>query len=361
MSTTVTPDETTRPGAAPGTDPSAGPSAEGSAGALPVLAVDLVTAPSLLEGLAPLARGLEEAGIGALTLSDGGLHPIHVAAHLAPLTGRIGLLPRTDAIYVEPFHLATQLMSLDHISHGRAGWLLQAETDPSAAEAVGREVLGLEATAREAADVLEAVRTVWGTWAPDAVVRDTERGVYVDASRLQYADVEAETFSVRGPAITPRSPQGLLPVLVADTDRVAAGDRVSDELADGRVLDLDVSGGARAEELAAQIASALEQAGAGPSADAQQVRLVRLVGLDLEADPLGTVRQLADERGSRGLIAPAPVQSSDGSGSATASALASASASGRTLRDLLGLPETPFRLDPARRADRARLTSEENA
>lgn len=357
MSTTVTPDETTSPGAAPGTDPSAGPAAEGGAGALPVLAVDLVTAPSLLEGLAPLARGLEDAGIGALTLSDGGLHPIHVAAHLAPLTRGIGLLPRTDAIYVEPFHLATQLMSLDHISHGRAGWLLQAENDPSAAEAVGREVLDLEATAREAADVLEAARTIWGTWAPDAVVRDTERGVYVDASRLQYADVEAETFSVRGPAITPRSPQGLIPVLVADTDRAAAGERVSDELADGRVLDLDVSGGARVEELAAQIAAALEQAGAGPSVDAQQVRLVRLVGLDLEADPLGTVRQLADELRSRGLIAPAPAPSSDGSVSATASA----SASGRTLRDLLGLPETSFHLDPARRADRARLTSEEHA
>ncbi|GAP77940.1 MULTISPECIES: LLM class flavin-dependent oxidoreductase [Brachybacterium] len=357
MSTTVTPDETT----SSSTSPAAGP--VDGAGALPVLAVDLVTAPSLLEGLAPLTRGLEEAGIGALTLSDGGLHPIHVAAHLAPLTRGIGLLPRTDAIYVEPFHLATQLVSLDHISHGRAGWLLQAETDPSAAEAVGREVLGLEATAREAADVLEAVRTVWGTWAPDAVVRDTERGVYVDASRLQYADVEAETFSVRGPAITPRSPQGLLPVFVADTDRADAGERVSGELADGRVLDLDVSGGARAEELAAQIASALEQAGAGPSAVAQQVRLVRLVGLDLEADPLGTVRQLADELRSRGLIAPAPAGAPAPSAASDASGAAPASvpASGRTLRDLLGLPETPFRLDPARRADRARLTSEENA
>ena len=75
MSTTVTPDETT----SSSTSPAAGP--VDGAGALPVLAVDLVTAPSLLEGLAPLARGLEEAGIGALTLSDGGLHPIHVAAH----------------------------------------------------------------------------------------------------------------------------------------------------------------------------------------------------------------------------------------------------------------------------------------
>ena len=336
MSTTAPTFESTRAGAAPGTSPTG----DAGAGVLPVLAVDLVTAPPLLDGLAPLARGLEDAGIGALTLSDGGLHPIHVAAHLAPLTRGLGLLPRTDAVYVEPFHLATQLMSLDHISHGRAGWLLQAETDPSAAAAVGRDLLGLEATAREAADVLEAARRVWDSWAPDAVVRDTERGVYVDASRLQYADVEAETFSVRGPAITPRSPQGLLPVLVADTDRGAVGERASTELVDGRVLDLDVSGGARAEQLAARIASARDEGATGSASTV--VRLVRLVGLDLEADPLGTARELAAELRARDLVS-------------------GTSAPGRTLRELLGLPEAPFDLDPARRADRARLTREESA
>lgn len=310
--------------------PSAGTRGAGPAEPLPVLAVDLVTDPSLLPGLAGLARGLEEAGAGALTLSDGGLHPIHVAAHLAPLTSELGLLPRTDAIYVEPFHLATQLMSLDHLSHGRAGWLLQAETDPAVPAAVGREVLGLEATAREAADVLTAVHAVWDSWAPDAVVRDTERGVYVDAARLQYADIEAETFSVRGPAITPRSPQGLLPVLVADTDRAAVGERTAAELADGRALDLDVSGGARTRQLAARIEST------GP------LRLVRLVGLDLEADPLGTVAQVSAALRSRGLVAPAPVPQ-------------------RTLRTRLGLPAAPFRPDPARRSDRARQIREESA
>jgi len=333
VSTTVSSDETTRPGTAPGTAPAT------EDGALPVLAVDLVTAPSLLGSLASLARGLEEAGVGALTLSDGGLHPIHVAAHLAPLTRAVGLLPRTDAIYVEPFHLATQLMSLDHLSHGRAGWLLQAETDPSAPVAVGREVLGLEATAREAADVLAAARALWDTWAPDAVVRDVERGVYVDASRLQYADVEAETFSVRGPAITPRSPQGLLPVLVADTDRAAVGEEVATSHADGRVLDLDVSPGARAKELGARIAEAIEE---GPTGEGDRVRLVRLVGLDLEADPLGTVSQLAAELRARDLISPTPNPR-------------------RTLRAQLGLAPAPFQLDPARRADRARLTREESA
>src|SRR5699024_1213503 len=227
--------------------PTAGPGPEHPSGTLPVLAVDLVTEPALLDGIGELARGLEQAGIGALTLSDGGLHPLHVASLLAPLTRDIGLLPRTDAVYVEPFHLATQLMSLDHISRGRAGWLLRAETDPAVAAAVGRAVLDLGATAREAADVLTA-------------------------SRLQDADFEGQTFSVRGPAITPRSPQGLLPVLVADTDREAVGEHAASELADGRVLDLDVSVGARTETAAETVRSATASEG-GPA-----LRLVRLVG-----------------------------------------------------------------------------------
>ena len=303
---------------------------------LPVLAVDLVSDPALLGSFAALAHDLERAGIGALTISDGGLHPIHVASYLAPLTDAIALLPRTDAVYVEPFHLATQLMSLDHISHGRAGWLLTAETDPTVAATVGRTTLGLEDTAREAADVLEASRLVWDSWAEDAVVRDTASGVYVDAARLQYADFEGESFAVRGPAITPRSPQGLLPVLIADADRAAVGERVATELADGRVLDLDVSTGARPDAVVDAVERALAE-NAGPA-----VRLVRLVGLDLEADPLGTVAELSAALRERGLLAAAP-------------------SAGQSLRDQLGLPVAARAADPARRSDRARLNSEDLA
>lgn len=328
---------------------------------LPVLAVDLVADPSLLAHLPQLARELEGAGIGALTISDGGLHPIHVASYIAPLTSRAALLPRTDAVYVEPFHLATQLMSLDHISAGRAGWLLTAETDPEVARTVGRTALDLAATAREAADVLQAARLVWDSWADDAVVRDTERGLYLDASRLQYVDFVGENFSVRGPAITPRSPQGLVPTLVADTDRDAVGARVSEELADGRVFDIDVSGGAHPEAIASAIreASGLQGAPAtsAETADAsggtepanssatddgsvvtepaRPVRLVRLVGLDLGADAAGVVAELATELRRRGLIAAPPT-------------------AGTSLREQLGLPRPVYQADPLRRSDRAR-------
>ncbi|GAA1326069.1 LLM class flavin-dependent oxidoreductase [Brachybacterium rhamnosum] len=322
----------------------------GAAAPAPVLAVDLVTDPAALPALGALARALEAAGIGALTLSDGGLHPVHVAAHLAPATTALGLLPRTDAVHVEPFHLATQLMSLDHVAAGRAGWLLAVEDTPEAAHAVGREVLGAEAAAQEAADVLTASRLVWDSWAEDAEVRDAERGLYIDAARLQYADFEGETFSVRGPAITPRSPQGVLPVLLADADRAAAGEKVAEQLADGRALDVDLTGldltspdltdpQAAGDHLRAVVAGELEAAVRGDGASA--VRLVRLVGLDLSGDPQALAARLGALAASLredDLVAPAP-------------------AAGTDLRAQLGLPAAVRDEDPARRADRARLAA----
>src|SRR5699024_4150017 len=87
---------------------------------------------------------------------------------------------------------------------------------------------------------------------------------------------------------------------VADVDRAAVDERVATELADGRVLDLDVSTGARPGAVADTVRQALAET-TGPV-----VRLVRLVGLDLDADPLGTVAELTATLREHGLIAAAP-------------------------------------------------------
>ncbi len=309
------------------TDRSATTHPSEGAAPLPVFAVDLIADPSLLPGLPALARDLETVGVGAITVTDGGLHPVHVAASLAPVTSALALVPRTDAIYVEPFHLATQLMSLDHVSHGRAGWLVEARTDAGSAHAVGRELLDAQQTAREAVDVIDAARRIWDSWTDDAVVRDAARGVYVDASRLQYADVETQTFSVRGPSITPRSPQGLVPVFVADADRRTVGEH-AEQLADGRALDVRVDANASAEVIARGVRETLAASGGA--------RLVRLLGLDPAGDGLaGRVGQAAAALRSAGAVAPAP-------------------AAGDTLRDQLGLARPDVVIDPARRSDRAR-------
>ena len=50
------------------------------------------------------------------------LEPITVLAALAGATSRIGLIATCSTTYTEPFNLARQFASLDHISSGRVGW-----------------------------------------------------------------------------------------------------------------------------------------------------------------------------------------------------------------------------------------------
>lgn len=357
------------------TDP-ASPTDPGAAGGqrAPVLALDLRTSPALVDDLAAIGRALEASHAGAVVLSGdaerGELHPIHVAAALAPHTRALSLIAHADAALVEPFHLATQLMSLDHVSHGRAGWLVQARSDATAAEAVGREAISGEDLATETADVVDAARRIWDSWTDDAVVRDVERGVYVDASRLQYADAEGATFSVRGPAITPRSPQGQVPVLVADEDADSVGPAVRESLADARVLDVDVSGlasavgpdagagitGGGAVAIADRVRAALAESdtraagdgaagpgiirvlGALPAATAQAAT-ARAVTAQAVAVAGETVAAAAAILRSEGLVAPIP-------------------APGTSLREQLGLSRPEVAIDPARRADRARRAPE---
>src|SRR5580765_5349936 len=50
------------------------------------------------------------------------LEPVTVLAALAVSTSRVGLIATCSTTYTEPFNLARQFASIDHISHGRAAW-----------------------------------------------------------------------------------------------------------------------------------------------------------------------------------------------------------------------------------------------
>lgn len=169
-------------------------------------------------------RSAEAAGFHAITIADGPLdatgdtHParlaaIHTASFAAPLTGRAALVPVADAVFTEPFHTATQLMTLDHVSNGRAGWLIRGSGDAVEASSVGREPVTAERLNREIIDAVEVARRVWDSWEDDAEIRDVATGRFIDRAKVHYIDFEGENYSVKGPSITPRSPQGQLPVL----------------------------------------------------------------------------------------------------------------------------------------------------
>jgi alkanesulfonate monooxygenase SsuD/methylene tetrahydromethanopterin reductase-like flavin-dependent oxidoreductase (luciferase family) len=167
----------------------------------------------------------ESAGFHAATFTDapvpGRANALQRAAYAGPVTRNIALVPEVDTVYTEPFHVSTQLASLDYVSGGRAGWIATAAESPEAAAAVGRSSVSGEALAQEAAASIEVSRRLWDSWEDDAVIRDLATGRYIDVDKLHYADFETPAdfagpaYSVKGPSIIPRPLQGQLPVLAA--------------------------------------------------------------------------------------------------------------------------------------------------
>ncbi|MFF5139566.1 LLM class flavin-dependent oxidoreductase [Streptomyces sp. NPDC013157] len=194
-------------------------------------APDQLLTPRRAAGLAAVA---ENAGFTLITLDDGVLPPgtgpdpvgrigaVERAAFVAASTSTIGIAPVVPVTYAEPFHVSSQLASLDHVSAGRAGWVVTEEDHPEAARVWGRPLVAdAAARARESRDGIEVARALWDSWEDDAVIRSVATSRYLDRDRLHYIDFTGETYAVKGPAIVPRPPQGQL-VVLGRPDRVPA-------------------------------------------------------------------------------------------------------------------------------------------
>ena len=137
-----------------------------------------------------------------------------VASRVAPATRHIGLIPVATVTHTEPFHVSKAIATLDFVSHGRAGWQVRVSSTAHEAELFGRRDVSGADLFDEASDAVEVVRRLWDSWEDDAVIRDVATGRFVDRDKLHYIDFSGKYFSVKGPSITPRPPQGQ-PVVAA--------------------------------------------------------------------------------------------------------------------------------------------------
>ncbi|WIM98897.1 LLM class flavin-dependent oxidoreductase [Actinoplanes oblitus] len=259
-------------------------------------------------------RHADDARIDLLTFDDDfgryGPDAVLTAARVAPLTRHVGLVPVATTTHTEPFHLSTALATLDHVSHGRAGWQVRVSADPAEAALLGRRApLDRDELFAEAADVVEVVRRLWDSWQDDAIIKDVATGRFIDRDRLHHVDFAGRYFSVKGPSTVPRPPQGR-PVLA-----VAEGE-APDAAADVLFVPAE-----RAEARAGRKVFADLTVRAGRHRDAM-VRILAAAqrgvdGVRLRGDLLTVIRELVPELRWRGLFRPS------GAG---------------TLRDRLGLP-----------------------
>ncbi|WP_181796600.1 LLM class flavin-dependent oxidoreductase [Streptomyces sp. WELS2] len=179
--------------------------------------LDFVT---IEDGLGPqssLRRGPDE----RTDQVRGRLDAVLIASRVAPLTRHIGLVPTVVATHTEPFHISKAIATLDYVSTGRAGLRVRISARPDEAGHFGRRTIrpvdGQDSPVTretvtelfdEAADYVEAVRRLWDSWEDDAEIRDAATGRFIDRDKLHYIDFEGRFFSVKGPSITPRPPQG---------------------------------------------------------------------------------------------------------------------------------------------------------
>ncbi len=167
--------------------------------------------------------------------------PITILSALAAATSNIGLVGTLTVSYSEPFNVARQFASLDHISGGRAGWnVVTSWLGDTAANFSKAEHPAHDVRYRIAAEYLDVVQGLWDSWEDDAHVGDKASGVFVDRDKLHRLDHKGEFFQVRGPLNIKRSRQGQ-PVIfqagASDDGRNFAAKRADAIFAGGQTLE----------------------------------------------------------------------------------------------------------------------------
>jgi FMN-dependent oxidoreductase (nitrilotriacetate monooxygenase family) len=132
-----------------------------------------------------------------------------VLAALAAVTDRLGLAATLNTTFNEPYELARQFATLDHLSGGRAAWNAVTSPDAFTGENFRRGGF-LDPSNRyaRAEEFIAAARQLWDSWADDAVEADAASGVFVRDDSVGSFRHVGDEFAIHGAFNVPRSPQG---------------------------------------------------------------------------------------------------------------------------------------------------------
>ena len=137
------------------------------------------------------------------------LEPLTLLSAVATHTRHIGLVGTASSTYNSPFNLARRFASLDHISHGRAGWNVVTSFDTGTSKNYGLdEHLDYSTRYGRALEAVQVIQGLWDSYEDDAFPADVEAGVFLDPAKLHALNHSGEHFRVDGPLNLSRSPQG---------------------------------------------------------------------------------------------------------------------------------------------------------
>ncbi len=172
------------------------------------------------------AQLAEQAKLDTLFLADGAgftvndlekyywsvshFEPATLFSAIAARTKHIGLIYTASVTDNEPTHVARQLASLDHISHGRAGWNVVTTPGPGSTNlrVPKEETFDSAAKYNRARSFLNAVKVLWDSFEDDALLRDKKSGIFADLSKIHTPHIDDGIYKIDNPLRIERPPQG---------------------------------------------------------------------------------------------------------------------------------------------------------
>jgi FMN-dependent oxidoreductase (nitrilotriacetate monooxygenase family) len=132
-----------------------------------------------------------------------------VLAALAAVTEHLGLTGTINSTFNEPYEVARQFASLDHLSGGRAAWNVVTSWDAFTGENFRRGgYLPQDQRYERARTFLQTATEIWDSWHGDEILADKATGRFLSTpypGRFAHHDAH---FDIEGQFNVPRSPQG---------------------------------------------------------------------------------------------------------------------------------------------------------
>ena len=142
------------------------------------------------------------------------LDPVPILGAMAAVTRHLGLGATRSTTYDQPYHIAREFATLDHLSGGRAAWNVVTSMNDSEALNFGLDAhLDHDQRYDRADEFVDLTCKLWRSWDSDALVLDKARGIYADPSRVHYVNHTGRWFRSRGPLNIPPMPQAR-PVII---------------------------------------------------------------------------------------------------------------------------------------------------
>lgn len=152
-------------------------------------------------------------GSAEFTLAHGEMAPKNDPLPLVPLLAQgskhIGIINTMSTIQYSPYTAARLMVTLDHLTEGRAGVNVVTSVTHRVAQNFGYdEHLPHDERYAMAGEWMDVVTRLWDSWEPGAVIGDTETPRYADHRKVHTIDYSGKYFKARGPLNTIPGPQG---------------------------------------------------------------------------------------------------------------------------------------------------------